>query len=360
MVHLRRRRRRRGGAGRPVPGAGAARLRTGRGRGGRGPEWWTWQGADRCAAARHPAAPDRRTVGRGRCRRLARARLGGVQGRRALLRRGVRDRPADAARRGPHLSLDDLGAVPERGRARPGDAGTRRRDRRGGRLCRPRAWRRRAGGRDRVRALVRVRADRRQPFPAAAESVRAQAFLDGAGPAAIGAILGSAIPLAEALRHGWQFGLLAAPVLWHCCSRAAAWSRRCSLPVRSARSWSSRGLLPELGAAARRYRCPNRRKPRHRGFLLSRPISRILSRAVIHLSGLPGPWRATYKRSCSALHQVGFTWPPRRRDAGALLPHHFTLTGSGTLQRPQGLGGVISVALSRGFPRVGVTDHLAL
>jgi hypothetical protein len=25
-----------------------------------------------------------------------------------------------------------------------------------------------------------------------------------------------------------------------------------------------------------------------------------------------------------------------------------------------GLGGVISVALSRGFPRVGVTDHLAL
>jgi len=24
---------------------------------------------------------------------------------------------------------------------------------------------------------------------------------------------------------------------------------------------------------------------------------------------------------------VGFTWPPRHRDAGALLPHHFTLTG---------------------------------
>jgi chromate transporter len=40
------------------------------------------------------------------------------------------------------------------------------------------------------------------------ESARAQAFLDGAGPAAIGAILGSAIPLAEALRHGWQFGLM--------------------------------------------------------------------------------------------------------------------------------------------------------
>jgi len=25
-----------------------------------------------------------------------------------------------------------------------------------------------------------------------------------------------------------------------------------------------------------------------------------------------------------ALHRAGFTRPPRRRDAGALLPHHFT------------------------------------
>ncbi len=41
-------------------------------------------------------------------------------------------------------------------------------------------------------------------------SARAQAFLDGAGPAAIGAILGAAIPLAAALRHGWQFAVLAA------------------------------------------------------------------------------------------------------------------------------------------------------
>jgi chromate transporter len=41
-------------------------------------------------------------------------------------------------------------------------------------------------------------------------SARAQAFLDGAGPAAIGAILGSAVPLAGALRHTWQIPLLAA------------------------------------------------------------------------------------------------------------------------------------------------------
>jgi len=45
----------------------------------------------------------------------------------------------------------------------------------------------------------RVRADR-----------RAQAFLDGAGPAAIGAIMGSAVPLAAALREDWQYVVLAA------------------------------------------------------------------------------------------------------------------------------------------------------
>jgi chromate transporter len=45
---------------------------------------------------------------------------------------------------------------------------------------------------------------------------RAQAFLDGAGPAAIGAILGSAIPLATTLTEGWQFivlGLAAAALM---------------------------------------------------------------------------------------------------------------------------------------------------
>jgi chromate transporter len=38
----------------------------------------------------------------------------------------------------------------------------------------------------------------------------ARAFLDGAGPAAIGAILGSAIPLAYALAEPWQYVVLAA------------------------------------------------------------------------------------------------------------------------------------------------------
>ncbi len=41
----------------------------------------------------------------------------------------------------------------------------------------------------------------------------AQAFLDGAGPAAIGAILGAAILLTGALRETWQYPLLAAAAL---------------------------------------------------------------------------------------------------------------------------------------------------
>ncbi len=42
---------------------------------------------------------------------------------------------------------------------------------------------------------------------------RAQAFLDGAGPAAIGAILGAAIPLTAALVETWQYLVLAAAAL---------------------------------------------------------------------------------------------------------------------------------------------------
>jgi chromate transporter len=39
------------------------------------------------------------------------------------------------------------------------------------------------------------------------------AFLDGAGPAAIGAIIGSAVPLALALSEPWQAAVLAAAAL---------------------------------------------------------------------------------------------------------------------------------------------------
>jgi len=42
---------------------------------------------------------------------------------------------------------------------------------------------------------------------------RARAFLGGAGPAAIGAILGSAIPLTRALTEPWQYAVLAAALI---------------------------------------------------------------------------------------------------------------------------------------------------
>ena len=45
-------------------------------------------------------------------------------------------------------------------------------------------------------------------------SSRVQAFLSGAGPAAIGAIAGSAIPLSLALEHVWQAGVLAAAAVY--------------------------------------------------------------------------------------------------------------------------------------------------
>jgi len=41
-----------------------------------------------------------------------------------------------------------------------------------------------------------------------------QAFLTGAGPAAIGAIAGSSIPLGLALTQLWQVGVLGAALLW--------------------------------------------------------------------------------------------------------------------------------------------------
>jgi chromate transporter len=45
------------------------------------------------------------------------------------------------------------------------------------------------------------------------ESAPARAFLDGAGPAAIGAILGAAITLTLVLRETWQFGVLVAAAI---------------------------------------------------------------------------------------------------------------------------------------------------
>ena len=46
-------------------------------------------------------------------------------------------------------------------------------------------------------------------FDALRGDLRARAFLDGAGPAAIGAIIGVSVPLARALSESWQYAVLA-------------------------------------------------------------------------------------------------------------------------------------------------------
>ncbi len=54
------------------------------------------------------------------------------------------------------------------------------------------------------------------------------------------------------------------------------------------------------------------------------------------------------------LLRVGFSKRPVARDIRELLPHDFNLT------RPEVFGGIFSVALSVGFPRLAVNQHPAL
>jgi chromate transporter len=55
-------------------------------------------------------------------------------------------------------------------------------------------------------------------------SPRARAFLDGAGPAAVGAILGAAVPLVQAIEEAWQWGVLAAAAVVLLAGRPALWA----------------------------------------------------------------------------------------------------------------------------------------
>ena len=101
----------------------------------------------------------RLAAARGRSRQLgraARAGVGRVQGRRAVLRRRLRDHPADAARRRQRLPLDDRQPVPQRRRPRPDHPRSGRAHRRGGRLRRRRPRRRAPRRRRRVRPVVLV------------------------------------------------------------------------------------------------------------------------------------------------------------------------------------------------------------
>src|SRR5699024_393146 len=97
---------------------------------------------------------------------------------------------------------------------------------------------------------------------------------------------------------------------------------------------------------------------------MSRPVRRVLSRTAIHLgptlpqasSDLPGSSGGQPSgTSCLVLLRVGFTEP--HRSPGALVVSYTTVS-----PLPPGTpdGGLLSVALSRGSPRVGVTHHPAL
>ena len=126
-----------------------------------------------------------------------RARVGCVQGRRAVVRRRFRDRAPDAHRRRPHLPLDDLGqflSAVALGQVTPGPV-----------VATVAAVGYAAYG---VGGAVLAAIVAFLPsftfvliggghFERLRGNARAGAFLDGAGPAAIGAILGSAIPLAS-------------------------------------------------------------------------------------------------------------------------------------------------------------------
>ncbi len=94
----------------------------------------------------------------------------------------------------------------------------------------------------------------------------------------------------------------------------------------------------------------------------SQPISRVLSRAIIHLDTCRHASQATYPGTARTTHYVPLfdlapsgvyqaaSGCPLR---GALLPHHFTLTNASA-------GGLFSAALSVGSRPPGVTWHSVL
>ena len=59
------------------------------------------------------------------------------------------------------------------------------------------------------------------------------------------------------------------------------------------------------------------------------------------------------------LLQMGFTQPAGHPAAGELLPHHFTLTRTGSHRLKASRWRYVSVALSVGSPLLGVTQHPA-
>ena len=232
---------RRSGPGRALPRPRTARLR--RRSSGRAPR----RARSPPASPRPPLAAPRG----GRERRRRRPLLDGAQGRRPLLRRRLRDRAADAGRRRPHLPLDDnaefLNAV-ALGQVTPGPVVA---------TSPPSATPPSGSAARLLAALVAflpsfsfvLLAGGRFERLRASDSARA--FLGGAGPAAIGAILGSTIPLAGALTEAWQFAVLAAAARALLVLRVGVVPTLLA-PAPSASSWRS-PALPFRPKRRRRY-----------------------------------------------------------------------------------------------------------
>ncbi len=108
----------------------------------------------------------------------------------------------------------------------------------------------------------------------------------------------------------------------------------------------------------RRRRVPAWERPPCGGLSVSGPVSRILSRAAIYLCGPPGPRRAgsTVLLGLAPGGVCLAAASPRRRCA-LTAPFHRCLYATHVWPRHRLC---ISVALSRGFPRVGVTHRPAL
>lgn len=158
------------------------------------------------------------------CRRWSRGvGLGGAQGRGPFLRWWLRHHPVDAAQRRHHLSLDDRRPVPQ---CRcPGPSHPRSSRAHGGR-GRLRRWG--SGWRSVGRALVAFAPSfvfvlvGGRHFDQIRANGAVESFLTGAGPAVIGAIAGSAIPLSLALGHLWQIPVLAGALGWLFVARRSA------------------------------------------------------------------------------------------------------------------------------------------
>ena len=102
---------------------------------------------------------------------------------------------------------------------------------------------------------------------------------------------------------------------------------------------------------------------------MSRPVGGVLSTGplrgsgcvTIHLCGLPGSVSGRAALSLFGLAPDGVYRAGRVAPAaGALLPHRFTLTCASVPGGTEAIGGLFSVALSCGSPRLAASQHPSL